>query len=240
LGYDALIQSANIVDSACAAQTAAQLASVGQVDILLKGHLRTDQLLKAVLNKELGLRTGRLLSDVLLYEDSLCGDKRLVAITDGGLNVAPTLEQKKDIIINAVEVMHNIGFEQPKVALLSATEIVSEAVPSTLDAMELTSMGGPETFGRCEVFGPLALDNALLPFAAKAKGISNSVAGRADCLVVPTIEAGNLLGKSVKFIAHSACAHVVVGAKIPVLIPSRVESAQDKVNAIALGVLNVS
>ncbi len=240
LGHHDLLEKAELVDSDTPAETAAQLASEGKVDILLKGHLRTDQLLKAVLNKELGLRTGRLLSDVLLYEDTLSEEKRLVAVTDGGLNVDPTLEQKKDIIINSIEVLQSIGIETPKIAVLSATEAVSEGVPSTLDAQELTSMGKTGIFGQAEVFGPLALDNALLVSAAKAKGITSPVAGRADCLVVPTIEAGNLLGKSVKFISGSACAHVVVGAKVPVLIPSRVESAEDKVNAIALGVLNVS
>lgn len=238
-GYFELLDRASIVDSSTAEDCAAKLAADGAVDILLKGHLRTDQLLKAVLNKDYGLRTGRLLSDVLLYEDHLGEKPRLVGITDGGLNVLPTLENKRAIIHNAIEVMQRIGISEPLIALLSATESVSDAVPSTVDAMQLTEIAKSGVFGAAQVYGPLALDNALLVSAAKAKGISNPVAGRADCLVVPSIEAGNMLGKSVKFIAQSSCAHVVVGAQVPILIPSRVESAQDKINSIALGVLNV-
>jgi phosphate butyryltransferase len=203
----------------------------------LKGHLRTDQLLRAVLDKENGLRRGRLLSDVLLYEDTLAGFRRLVGITDGGINVAPTLDQKAQIIHNAVAVLHAIAIERPKIALMSATEAVSDSVPSTLDAKTLTERGAEGEFGKCEVFGPLALDNALLAPAARAKGITSSVAGRADCMVVSNIEAGNLLGKAVKYFGGSECAHVVVGARAPILIPSRVESADDKLNSIALGVV---
>ena len=220
-----------------AARNATELARRGDVDILLKGHLRTDQLLHAVLDKSAELRTGRLLSDVLLYEDTLAGSRRLVAITDGGLNVAPTLAQKREIVINAIEVLHAIGIAHPKIAIMSATESVSEGVPSTVDAKALTEMGARGEFGEAEVFGPLALDNALLRSAAEAKGITSAVAGFADCMVAPNIEAGNLLGKAVKYLGGSQCAHVVVGAKVPILIPSRVESADDKVNAIALGAI---
>lgn len=216
---------------------AAALAADGAVDILMKGHVRTDELLRAVLDKRVGLRTGRLLSDVLLYEDRLAGDRRLVGVTDGGINVAPTLEQKRDIVGNAIEVLHRIGIARPKIALLSATEAVSDAVPSTVDARTLAEMGAAGEFGEADVFGPLALDNALLESAARAKGITHPVAGHADCLVVPNIEAGNVLGKAVKYLGGSSCGHVVVGARLPILIPSRVESAEDKVNAIALGVL---
>ncbi len=227
-----------VADSAAAASRAAQMARDGELQILLKGHLRTDELLRAVLDKEHGLRTGRLLSDVLLYEDTLAGCRRLVGITDGGLNVAPNLEQKRQILLNAISVMHAIGVARPKMALMSATEAVSESVPSTVDAKALTDAGGRGEFGEAEVYGPLALDNALLESAARAKGISVPVAGHADCMVVPNIESGNLLGKAVKYLGGSQCAHVVVGAKIPVLIPSRVESVDDKINSLALGVLS--
>ncbi|MBU6299656.1 MAG: phosphate butyryltransferase, partial [Alphaproteobacteria bacterium] len=222
------------------AAVAAGMAGSGRVDIVLKGHLRTDELLRALLDKEAGLRTGRLLSDILFYEDTLAGTKRLVGITDGGLNVAPNLDQKTQIVLNAVEVLHCLGFERPKIALMSAAETVSEGLPSTTDAAALTEIGRQGGFGETDVFGPLALDNALLESAAKAKNIRHPVAGRADCMVVPSIEAGNLLGKAVKYLAGSQCAHVVVGAKVPILIPSRVESADDKVNAIALGVIYAS
>jgi phosphate butyryltransferase len=224
-------------DSASAANAAAQMARDGQVDILLKGHLRTDELLRAVLDKQNSLRTGRLLSDVLLYEDTTSGARRIVAITDGGLNVAPTLDQKKQIIENAVIALHSLGFTRPKIALMSATEAVTESLPSTVEARQLTDLAATGAFGECEVYGPLALDNALLESAARAKNITSPVAGYADCMVVPNIESGNLLGKAVKYLGGSQCAHVIVGARVPVLIPSRVESVDDKLNSVAFGVI---
>ena len=237
LGLTGLIAAAEFVTSDNAAAVATQMAREGLVHILLKGHLRTDELLRAVLDKEAGLRTGRLLSDVLLYEDRLAGEVRLVGISDGGLNVLPNLEQKKQIVQNAIAVMHSLGVVRPKIALMSATEAVSDSVPSSVDARELTAMGEAGHFGEADIFGPLALDCALLESAAQAKGIVHPVAAHADCMVVPNIEAGNLLGKSVKYLGGSQCAHVVAGAKVPILIPSRVESVDDKVNSIALGVI---
>jgi phosphate butyryltransferase len=237
LGLGALLAEAQIIESSDPAATAVQMARQGEVDILLKGHLRTDELLGAVLHKESGLRTGRILSDVLLYEDTLSGRRRLVGLTDGGLNVLPNLQTKREILLNAVEVMRSLGMRRPKIAIMSATEVVTEAIPSTVDAKALVEMCAAGEFGDVDVFGPVALDCALLRSAAEAKGIMHDGAGNADCLVVPNIEAGNLLGKSVKYLGGSQCAHVVVGAKVPVLIPSRVESADDKVNAIALGVI---
>jgi phosphate butyryltransferase len=231
------LEGVAIVESDRPAEAAVALASRGDVEILMKGHVRTDELLRAVLDRNTGLRTGRLLSDVLLYEDTLAGTRRLVGVTDGGINVAPTLAQKRDIVANAIEVLHRIGLPRPRIALLSATEAVSEAVPSTVDAQELARLGAEGAFGEADVFGPLALDNALLPSAAQAKGIVHPVAGHADCLVVPNIEAGNVLGKAVKYLGGSSCGHVIAGARLPVLIPSRVESAEDKLNAIALGVI---
>ena len=236
-GLDDLLRQAEFIETDQPALIAAKMAGAGQVDIILKGHLRTDELLRAVLDKESGLRSGCLLSDILFYEDTLSGIRRLVGITDGGLNVAPGLDQKIQIIRNAIEVLHCLGFARPKIALMSATEIVSDGLPSTTDAASLTELGRQGEFGEADVFGPLALDNALLESAAEAKGIPGPVAGRADCMVVPSVEAGNLLGKAVKYLGGSQCAHVVAGAKVPILIPSRVESADDKVNAIALGVL---
>ncbi len=237
LGLSGLMTGAEFVDTEDAVGVAVRMARDGRVEVLLKGHLRTDELLRAVLDKQTGLRTGRLLSDVMLYEDKLAGEVRLVGITDGGLNVSPDLEQKKQIVQNAIEVMHCLGLERPKIAIMSATEAVSESVPSSMDARLLTEMGEAGQFADAEVFGPLALDCALLKSAAQAKGIKHLVAGHADCMVVPNIEAGNLLGKSVKYLGGSQCAHVVVGAKVPILIPSRVESVDDKVNSIALGVI---
>lgn len=241
LGLDQVLAKAEFVSGgADAAGVAGRLAGEDKIDVLMKGHLRTDQLLKAVLDKQNGLRTGRLLNDILFYEDVLSGERRLVGMTDGGLNVAPNLEQKKQIVENSIEALRCIGCTRPKIAVMSATEVVSEGLPSTMDAKALTEMGAAGEFGDAEVYGPLALDNALLESAAKAKGITSPVAGHADCMVVHCIEAGNHLGKSTKYFANSQCAHVIVGAKVPVLIPSRVESADDKLNSIALGVIFAS
>lgn len=232
-----LLASAEIIESSTPAETAVKLAREGKVDILLKGHLRTDELLGAALKRDIGLRTGRVLSDVLIYEDTVSGQRRFVGITDGGLNILPSLQQKKEIVQNAIEVMKIIGIERPNIAIMSATEAVSPSVPSTVDAKALTEMCEAGEFGDAQVFGPVALDCALLKSAAEAKGIKFSGAGSADCMVVANIEAGNILGKSAKYLAGSSCAHVVVGATVPILIPSRVESSDDKINAIALGVI---
>lgn len=237
LELSVLIARAEFVDADDAALVAAQMARDNRVNLLLKGHLRTDQLLRAVLDTKAELCTGRLLSDVLLYEDRLAGYVRLVGITDGGLNISPNLEQKQQIVRNAIEVMRSLGVRRPKIAIMSATEAVSASVPSTVDARALTEMAEASQFGEADVFGPLALDCALLESAAQAKGIAHVVAGHADCLVVPNLEAGNLLGKSVKYLGGSQCAHVVAGARVPILIPSRVESVNDKLNSIALGVI---
>lgn len=237
LGLSELLERAEFLDAPNdAAAAAVRLVRAGRAEILLKGHLRTDELLHAVLHKEHGLRTGRLLSDVMLFQYEN-GERRLVGLTDGGLNVAPNLEQKMQIVENAIEVMRSLGIARPKMAIMSATEAISDAVPSTVDAQDLTAMGAKGDFGDAEVFGPLAVDNALLESAAAAKGIHSPVAGHADCLVAPNIEAGNMFGKAAKYLGGSACAHVIVGAKAPILIPSRVESAEDKLNAIALGVI---
>jgi phosphate butyryltransferase len=238
LGLAGLIECAEFVPAAeNAAETAVRMAREGSLDILMKGRLRTDELLRPVLDKKKGLRTGRLLCDVAFFEHYDREGQRLVGITDGSLNVAPTLEQKRQIVVAAIEVLHCLGIARPRIAIMSAVEVVSDAVPSTVDARELTEMGAQGVFGDAEVFGPLALDNALMEWAARAKGIGNAVAGHADCLVVPSVEAGNLLAKAVWLLARREFGHLVVGAKVPILIPSRVETAQDKVNAMALGVL---
>src|SRR5271169_6730967 len=151
LGLSALLSGAEFVSAEDAATVAVRMAREGHVDLLLKGHLRTDELLRAALDKQAGLRTGRLLSDVLLYEDKLAGELRLVGISDGGLNVAPNLEQKKQIVQNAIEVMRSIGMARPKIAVMSATEAVSESVPSSVEARKLTEMGEAGQFGEVEV-----------------------------------------------------------------------------------------
>jgi phosphate butyryltransferase len=204
--------------------------------VLLKGELRTDQLLRAVLARESGLRDG-LLSDVLLYEHRAGAGSRLVGITDGGINVQPDAEALLRIARNGIAVMQSLGADRPRVALLSASEAVSDAMPSTRLAARVVAALAEDD---CDAAGPLALDCVLLEEAARAKGLETAVAGNADLVVVPNIEAGNVLGKAVKYLYGSVTAHVIVGARAPVLIPSRVESAEDKLASIALGALMVS
>ena len=237
LGLRELEQEAEIVDSEEAARTAVQLVREGHVDMLLKGHLRTDELLHPILDRENGLRTDRLLCDVAFFELHTPEGTRLVGVSDGALNVAPTLQKKKQIVEGAIDVLHSLGVAHPRIAVMSAVEVVTDAIPSTMDAHALAQMGAEGAFGDAEVYGPLALDNALLEWAARAKGIEHPVAGHADCLIVPNIEAGNLLVKALLFLAGWESGHVAAGARVPILIPSRVETAQDKLNAIALGVL---
>jgi phosphate butyryltransferase len=220
-----------------AARTAVAMARGNEVRVLLKGSLRTDQLLRAVLDRENGLRTQRLLSDVLLYEDRLSGATRLVGVTDGGINPNPDPDALKQIAANAVDLFRILDWDRPRVALLSATEVVTESLPSTGAAREVAEWAAGN-LTQAYVQGPLALDNALLESAAAAKGITGPVAGRADILVAPCIDAGNVLGKGVKYLRGSLTAHIVVGGRVPILIPSRVESAEDKLHSIALGVLS--
>ena len=238
LGLFELAAKAEFVAGDAPAVVAARMARDGQVDLLLKGHLRTDELLRAALDKENGLRTGRLLSDVLLYEDTLAGEVRLVGITDGGLNVLPNLEQKKQIVQNAIEVMRCLGLARPKIAIMSATEAVTDSVPSSVDARLSGRDGRRRRVWRCGHLRARWRWTALYwPRQPRQKALCIRLPGHADCMVVPNIESGNLLGKSVKYLGGSQCAHVVVGAKVPILIPSRVESVDDKINSIALGVI---
>ena len=237
LRLDALLGRAEFVASERPAETAVRLAREGRIDILMKGHLRSDELLRPVLDREAGLRTGRLLCDVGVFEYPEEDGTRLVGLSDGGINVAPDVEELAQIVSAAVELMQRLGMARPRMALMSAVEVVTPAIPSTQHAAELTAMGAAGMFGEAEVYGPLALDNALLPWAARAKGIAHAVAGHADALIVPNLEAGNLLAKAIHFLAGWSFAHMVVGARVPVLIPSRAESARDKVNSMALGVV---
>lgn len=219
-----------------AARRAVALVRGGEAKLILKGKLSTGELLRAVLDRNEGLRSG-LLSDVLVTEHPVSKVPALLGMTDGGVNVAPTLEQKKEIVKNAVRLFHALGYARPRVACLCAVETVTESMPHTLEARALEEAGGRGELGSCEVGGPLALDNALSEEAARAKGIAHPVAGHADILVVPSIEAGNLLGKAFTWLARRTVGHVILGARAPVLIPSRVESADDKLASIALGVL---
>lgn len=218
-----------------AVETAVRFVREGQGHILMKGKVTSGDLMKEVLHRERGLRTGRLLSDVFLFNSPSPGEPRLIGITDGGINLAPELEAKAQILSNALEVFRAMGYERPKVAVLSAIEQVNPDLPSTVDAAELARRGEAGAFGPCDVAGPLAMDLAVSAEAARRKGVSTPVAGAADILLFPSIEAANIAAKTVQFMADVEVGHVVVGASAPVLIPSRSESVRAKTNGVALG-----
>ncbi len=220
-----------------AAERAVKDAREGKVHVIMKGFLKTGVLLKAVLNREWGLRTGRILSDILVAEDPARDRERLIGMTDGGVNVLPDVEDLVQIVQNAIDAFHSLGYGRPKVALLSAVEYVTDKVPSTLKAAEVVNRYREGEIKGGAVEGPLALDVAVSEVAARRKGVKGEVAGRADVLVVPNIEAGNILGKAYTYYAHVPVGHVIMGARVPILIPSRNESDEDKLNSIALGVL---
>ena len=205
----------------------------GKADILLKGKCSTATLIKAVLDKEKGLRIGENLSDVLVYEQP----DRLVLLSDGGINLYPGVEEKISIINNAVKVGHALDNTIPKVAILSAVEVVNSKMPATVDANIITEIFKNNQVKDCIVEGPLAFDNAVSKVAAKAKGIESEVAGNADVLIVPNIEAGNIFGKALTYYCNYRVAHVVMGAKVPIIIASRVDTAETKMLSMALGVL---
>ncbi|HOP88311.1 MAG TPA: bifunctional enoyl-CoA hydratase/phosphate acetyltransferase [Acetomicrobium flavidum] len=216
-----------------AAMKAVQAVSSGKGDLLMKGFIKTSTLLKAVLNKEWGLRTGNLLSHLFLFEVPRLG--KVIGLTDGGLNTYPGLQEKLAIVNNAVSCYHALGVDTPKVAALAAVEVVNPDMPCTLDAAALVQMNRRNQIKGCIIDGPLALDNALSVEAAKHKGIVSEVAGSPDILLVPDIEAGNLLGKVILFMANGAGAGVVLGAKVPVVLTSRGDTARTKALSIALG-----
>lgn len=205
----------------------------GKAEILLKGKCPTATLIKAVLDKEKGLRTGDNLSDVLVYEHP----EGLVLLSDGGINLYPTVNEKVSIINNAVKVAHALDNPKPKVALLAAVEVVNPKMPATVDAKIITEMYKKNQTNDCIVEGPLAFDCAVNKIAAKAKGIDSEVSGDADVLIVPNIEAGNIFGKALTYYCNYKVAHVVMGAKVPIIIASRVDTAETKMLSMVLGVL---
>ncbi|PNR87432.1 phosphate butyryltransferase [Petrotoga sp. 9T1HF07.CasAA.8.2] len=219
-----------------AAEKGVRLVSSGAADLLMKGKIKTSELLKAVLNNDWGLKTGNLLSHVALVETPYLD--RLLLISDGGMIIHPDLTQKVQIIYNAVEVAKSLEIKTPKVALLAAVEVVNPDMPETIDAAILTQMNKRGQIKDCIVDGPLALDNAISEQAAKIKNINSEVAGKADILIVPDIHSGNLLGKSAVYFSGGNVAGIVVGAKAPVVLVSRADNDQSKLAALALGVLN--
>ena len=223
-------------DPVQACRIAVQLAHDDRVDVLLKGGVQTAQLLHAVLDKDTGIRASNVMSECTIYEDTRMRHS-LLAVVDGGILVAPTLDEKVESIKNTVGVYHRLGYENPKVAVLAAVETVTEKMPCTEDAAIIARMCERGQIKGCVVDGPLALDNAISPRAASIKGIGGEVAGMADILIVPDIEAGNLLGKSMTYFAGFTSAHVTIGARKPVLVPSRADDGQTKLMSVALGIV---
>lgn len=206
----------------------------GEADVLMKGMVSTSVILKEVLNKEYGLRKGKVLSHVAAFD--IEGYERLIFVTDSGMNIEPDLTQKVEIVKNAVSIARSIGIEQPKVVPLAAVEVVNPAMPATLDASALTQMNKRGQISDCLIDGPLALDNAISERAAEQKGIHSEVAGKADILLVPSIEVGNALYKSLVYFAHAKVGGVIAGAKAPIVLTSRADSSESKVYSIALAV----
>lgn len=214
-----------------AARRAVAMVAAGEADLVMKGKVGTADILRAVLDKEQGLRTGKLLSHVTALD--IEGYDRLFFMTDGAMNIAPDLGQKVQIVQNAVDVARALGWEQPKVAALAAVELVNPDMPAAVEAALLAKMGDRGQIKGALVDGPLALDNAVSHHSAEVKGIVSSVAGQADILMVPDIEAGNVLYKSIVYFATARVAGVIAGAKAPVVLTSRSDSHQAKLDSIA-------
>jgi phosphate butyryltransferase len=215
-----------------AAEMAVKAVTSNEAQVVMKGNIPTAAILKAVLNKEYGLRTGTVLSHVAVFE--VPGYDRYTIVTDAAMNIAPDLEQKAQIIKNAVRVAHSIGIVMPKVAPLAAVEVVNPAMQATLDAAALTVMNQRGQIPGCIVDGPLALDNAVSQLAAEHKGIKSGVAGKADILLVPAIEVGNVLYKSLVYFANAKVGAVISGAKAPIVLTSRADTAESKLYSLAL------
>lgn len=225
----------DVPHSHAAAAAAVELVRQGRAHLLMKGSLHTDELLHAVAKREAGLRTERRISHVFIMDVPTYA--KALFITDAAVNIAPTLEDKRDIIQNAIDLALALGIEQPKVAILSAVETITPKIPSTVEAGALCKMAdrGQITGGLLD--GPLALDNAISPEAVRIKGIRSAVAGQADILVVPDLEAGNMLAKNLTFLAGADAAGVVLGARVPIVLTSRADSVMTRMASCAVAAL---
>lgn len=219
-------------DEDASAQAAVALARANEVNSLMKGNIHTDQLLRAVIDKELGLRTGTRLSHV--FHMSVPNSDAAICITDAVINVQPTVAIKLDIARNATKLMHSIGYSEPKIAVLSATEVATPAMPSSMEAQEVVNAANSGEVEGALIGGPFAFDNAVSPAAAKLKKIDHPVAGNADVLLVPNIETGNALFKQMVYFMGAAAAGVVLGAKVPIVLTSRADPAAARLAATAL------
>lgn len=224
--------------SQLAAENAVKAVKLNEADVLMKGNIPTATILKAVLNKDYGLRTGNVLSHVAVFEVN--GFEQFIILTDAAMNISPDLDQKSQIVKNAVGIAKKIGVSIPKVAPVAAVEVINPAMQATLDASALTVMNKRGQIKDCIIDGPLALDNAISKFAAEHKGISSEVAGQADILLVPTIEVGNVLYKALVYFANAKVGAVIAGAKAPIVLTSRADSAESKLYSLALALCSAA
>jgi phosphate butyryltransferase len=213
-------------------EMAVKMVSSKQADVLMKGKVGTSTLLKCVLNREWGLRTGHLLSHIALFEVETY--HKLIAIADVAMNIAPNLQDKISIVNNSITCLHNLGVPVPKVAVLGAVEMVNENMEATLDAALLSKMNQRDQIRGCIIDGPLAFDNAISIESAQYKGIRSEVAGDTDFLLMPDIEVGNVLYKSLVFFAKAKVASMILGALAPIVLTSRSDSEQAKYDSILL------
>lgn len=232
------IEKFELVDtphSDASAAKGVELIHAGQADLLMKGSLHTDELMRAVTSSATGLRTARRISHVFIMDVPSHADTLMV--TDAAINIAPDLDVKRDIIQNAIDLFVAVGKETPRVAILSAVETVTSKIPSTIDAAAVCKMAdrGQITGGILD--GPLAFDNAIDPEAAKIKGIKSEVAGRAQILVVPNLEAGNMLAKNLIFLSNADAAGLVLGARVPIILTSRADSVRTRLASCAVASL---
>jgi len=223
--------------SHAAAAQAVAMVREGQAQVLVKGSLHTDELMSAVVDAATGLRTERRISHVFVID--LAAYPRLLLITDAAVNIAPTLEEKRDIVQNAIDLAQAIGVERPKIAIVSAVETVTSKLKSTIDAAALCKMADRRQITGGDLEGPLAFDNAVNLEAAKDKQIGGNVAGQADVIVVPDLEAGNMLAKQLTFLAGAESAGIVLGARAPIALTSRADSVEARVASYALSALLV-
>ncbi|MHB1133934.1 MAG: bifunctional enoyl-CoA hydratase/phosphate acetyltransferase [Chloroflexota bacterium] len=225
----------NEPDWLLATRKAVELAARGDVQLIMKGKANTADLIRATLDREMGLRTGRLLSGTIVFQ--VPGFDRLMVLSDASINIAPSLPQKAEMIQNAVATARAVGIRQPKVAALTAFEFINPEMPATIDAANLTLMARRGQIKDCVVEGPLALDLALSSVAAEQKGFQSPISGQADVFLCPDIEAANIMLRCIIYFAGGAVGGIIQGAKVPIILISRAEPAETKVNSMALALL---
>jgi phosphate acetyltransferase len=228
----------DIVDvphSEAAAEKAVELVRTGRAEVLMKGSLHSDELLAAVTKRETGLRTGRRISHVFVMD--VPTHPNTLFITDAAVNIAPDLVAKRDIVQNAIDLYAGLGLGIPKVAILSAVETINSSIPSTIEAAALCKMADRGQITGGDLDGPLAFDNAISPEAARIKGIKSPVAGHAQILVVPDLEAGNMLAKNLTFLSNADAAGIVLGARAPIVLTSRADNVRTRMASCAVAVL---